>query len=128
MSWQMNISLCSTDLALSFRNDNGFPFPLSHVLCSTLSKYFIFSFRLDLKKKELSQRKEALLKESKVKAATMDSVKSQLDILMKARGSVHANAIISFLFTKPASFHQAAGEIQKKVDELVLPAADVTPG
>jgi THO complex subunit 5 len=45
----------------------------------------IILFRLDLKKKELIQQKEALLKESKVKAATMDSVKSQLDVLMKVR-------------------------------------------
>jgi THO complex subunit 5 len=45
----------------------------------------IILFRLDLKKKELIQQKEALLKESKVKASTMDSVKSQLDVLMKVR-------------------------------------------
>ncbi|KAF8897549.1 Fms-interacting protein-domain-containing protein [Infundibulicybe gibba] len=54
--------------------------------------------RLDLRKKELLQKKEELLKESKVKVATMDSVKSQIDVLMKT-----------------------ASEIQKKVDELVLP-------
>lgn len=39
--------------------------------------------RLDLKKKELVQQKEELLKESKTKAATMDNVKSQIDTLMK---------------------------------------------
>jgi hypothetical protein len=40
-------------------------------------------FSLDLKKKELLQQKEDLLKESKVKLSTMDSVKSQIDMLMK---------------------------------------------
>ncbi|KAJ3505947.1 hypothetical protein NLJ89_g7146 [Agrocybe chaxingu] len=54
--------------------------------------------RLDLKKKELIQQKEELLKESKAKAATMDNVKSQIDLLMKM-----------------------ANEIQKKVDEIVQP-------
>lgn len=48
----------------------GFPLTLGHN-------------RLDLKKKELVQRKEDLLKESKAKSATMDSVKSQIDMLMK---------------------------------------------
>ncbi|TFK43516.1 Fms-interacting protein-domain-containing protein [Crucibulum laeve] len=54
--------------------------------------------RLDLRKKELVQQKDELLKESKSKLATMDSVKTQIDVLMKT-----------------------ASEIQKKVDELVLP-------
>ncbi|KAG6817420.1 hypothetical protein H0H87_009065 [Tephrocybe sp. NHM501043] len=40
--------------------------------------------RLDLKKKELAQRKEELLKESKTKASTMDSVKTQIDQLIKS--------------------------------------------
>jgi THO complex subunit 5 len=39
--------------------------------------------RLDLKKKELVQQKEELLKESKIKVTTMDNVKSQIDVLMK---------------------------------------------
>jgi THO complex subunit 5 len=39
--------------------------------------------RLDLKKKELVQQKEDLLKESKIKVTTMDNVKSQIDMLMK---------------------------------------------
>jgi len=38
---------------------------------------------LDFKKKELLQQKEDLLKESKAKLSTMDSVKSQIDMLMK---------------------------------------------
>lgn len=38
---------------------------------------------LDLRKKELTQQKEELLKESKSKLSTMDSVKSQIDMLMK---------------------------------------------
>ncbi|EGO27529.1 hypothetical protein SERLADRAFT_382585 [Serpula lacrymans var. lacrymans S7.9] len=54
--------------------------------------------RLDFKKKELATQKEELLKQSKSKLATMDSVKSQIDILMKA-----------------------AADIQKRVDELVPP-------
>ncbi|PFH52740.1 hypothetical protein AMATHDRAFT_1791 [Amanita thiersii Skay4041] len=54
--------------------------------------------RLDQKRKELIQQKEELLKESKVKLVTMDNVKSQIDMLMKT-----------------------ASDIQKKVDELVLP-------
>jgi THO complex subunit 5 len=62
--------------------------------------------RLDLRKKELTQQKEMLLKESKLKASTMDNVKSQLDMLMKT-----------------------AGEIQKKVDELVVvPSVNMNPG
>ncbi|KAI6151909.1 Fms-interacting protein-domain-containing protein [Pisolithus tinctorius] len=63
--------------------------------------------RLDLKRKELVLIKEELLKQSKVKSATVDSVKSQIDALMKT-----------------------ATEIQKRVDELVPPlppSADPTP-
>jgi len=44
------------------------------------------------------QEKEDLLKESKSKVTTMDSVKVQIDTLMKT-----------------------ASDIQKRVDELVLP-------
>jgi THO complex subunit 5 len=40
---------------------------------------------LDLKKKNLTQQKEELLKETKAKAATLDSVKIQIDTLMKVR-------------------------------------------
>ncbi|KAF8351443.1 Fms-interacting protein-domain-containing protein [Amanita rubescens] len=54
--------------------------------------------RLDQRKKELLQEKEDLLKESKSKVTTMDSVKVQIDTLMKT-----------------------ASDIQKRVDELVLP-------
>lgn len=39
--------------------------------------------RLDLKKRELIQQKEELLKESKAKSSTMDSVKTQIELLMK---------------------------------------------
>ncbi|KIO12970.1 hypothetical protein M404DRAFT_6937 [Pisolithus tinctorius Marx 270] len=63
--------------------------------------------KLDLKRKELVLLKEELLKQSKVKSATVDSVKSQIDALMKT-----------------------ATEIQKRVDELVPPlplSADPTP-
>ncbi|KAF8238692.1 hypothetical protein L208DRAFT_1354363 [Tricholoma matsutake] len=64
--------------------------------------------RLDLKKKEFVQQKEELLKESKTKVATMDNVKAQIDILMRT-----------------------ASDIQKKVDQLVLPIPTsnaTTPG
>jgi len=54
--------------------------------------------RLDKKKRELSQQKEDLLKETKAKIATIDSVKTQIDTLMKA-----------------------AADIQKRVDDLVQP-------
>ena len=40
---------------------------------------------LDQKHKELLQQKDALLKESKTKAATADAVKQQIDALMKVR-------------------------------------------
>lgn len=48
----------------------------------------LYSFRLDQKRKELIKAKEALLKESKTKAATMDSVKTHIDGLMKVRCGV----------------------------------------
>jgi THO complex subunit 5 len=54
--------------------------------------------RLDLRKKELIQQKEDLFKQSKSKLTTMDSVKTQIELLMKT-----------------------ASDIQKKVDELVQP-------
>ncbi|KII95191.1 hypothetical protein PLICRDRAFT_48157 [Plicaturopsis crispa FD-325 SS-3] len=60
--------------------------------------------RLDLQRKELTQQKEELTKQSRQKAATLDNVKLQLDTLMKT-----------------------AAEIQKKVDELVLPAETAAP-
>ncbi|KAI9063198.1 hypothetical protein FKP32DRAFT_1592659 [Trametes sanguinea] len=40
--------------------------------------------RLDLRRRELIKEKETLLKESKVKAATMESVKAHIDSLMKS--------------------------------------------
>ncbi|KAF9247061.1 Fms-interacting protein-domain-containing protein [Melanogaster broomeanus] len=63
--------------------------------------------RLDLRRKELVIQKEDLLKQSKVKLATVESVRLQIDTLMKA-----------------------AAEIQRKVDELVPPlppSAATTP-
>ena len=39
--------------------------------------------RLDLKRKELLKQKEALLRESKAKLATMETVKAHIDTLMK---------------------------------------------
>jgi hypothetical protein len=53
--------------------------------------------RLDLKKKELIQQKEELLKESKTKVTTMDNVKSQIDMLMKV--SPISVALISTLIS-----------------------------
>ncbi|KAH9899832.1 Fms-interacting protein-domain-containing protein [Cubamyces lactineus] len=62
------------------------------------------SFELSERQRELIKEKEALLKESKTKAATMESVKTQIDSLMKS-----------------------ALDAQKKVSDLVqsspLPAA-----
>jgi THO complex subunit 5 len=60
--------------------------------------------RLDLRRKELVVQKEDLLKQSKVKLATVESVRSQIDTLMKA-----------------------AAEIQRKVDELVPPLPPLPP-
>ncbi|ESK96018.1 fms interacting protein [Moniliophthora roreri MCA 2997] len=54
--------------------------------------------RLDQKRKELLHAKEELIKESKTKSSTLESVKLQIDNLVKT-----------------------ASEIQKKVDELVQP-------
>ncbi|KAI0921850.1 hypothetical protein AcW1_004288 [Taiwanofungus camphoratus] len=54
--------------------------------------------RLDQKQRELLKQKEELLKESKAKLATMDSVKAQIDTLIKT-----------------------ASDVQKKVGELVQP-------
>ncbi|PCH41209.1 hypothetical protein WOLCODRAFT_143449 [Wolfiporia cocos MD-104 SS10] len=62
--------------------------------------------RLDQRQKELIRLKEELIKESKAKLATMDSVKAQIDSLIKT-----------------------ATEVQKKVGDLVqpLPSAEPTP-
>ncbi|KAF5389053.1 hypothetical protein D9757_004898 [Collybiopsis confluens] len=54
--------------------------------------------RLDLKRRELVQAKEELLKQSRVNLNTLDSVKGHIDALVKT-----------------------ASEIQKKVDELIQP-------
>ncbi|KAI0722934.1 Fms-interacting protein-domain-containing protein [Earliella scabrosa] len=54
--------------------------------------------RLDLKRKELLKQKEALLRESKAKLATMETVKAHIDTLMKT-----------------------ATEVRKKVHDLVQP-------
>ena len=42
-----------------------------------------FSFSLDQKQKDLIQEKEELLKDSKVKSTTLDSVKTQIELLVK---------------------------------------------
>ncbi|KAJ7047358.1 Fms-interacting protein-domain-containing protein [Mycena alexandri] len=74
------------------------------LLLNRLSFEFVERQRLDKRKKELMQQKEDLLKESKAKLNTMDSVKSQIDTLVKL-----------------------AADVQKKVDELVLPIPVDTP-
>lgn len=61
------------------RNANGEPFWISHAVV-ILPLTFL---RLDLKRKELIQQKEELLKETKAKNSTLDSVKSQIDTLLK---------------------------------------------
>jgi len=52
---------------------------------------------MDLRKKELIQQKEDLLKESKSKLTTMDSVKTQIDLLMKVTHSRNSCALESHL-------------------------------
>ncbi|EAU84799.1 hypothetical protein CC1G_00318 [Coprinopsis cinerea okayama7 len=54
--------------------------------------------RLDQRKRDLIRQKEDLLRQSKAKASTMDSVKAQIELLVKT-----------------------AAEVQKKVDDLVSP-------
>ncbi|KAJ6599051.1 Fms-interacting protein-domain-containing protein [Mycena vulgaris] len=78
------------------------------LLLNRLSFEFVERQRLDKMKKDLMQQKEELLKESKAKSNTMDSVKTQIETLVKA-----------------------AVDVQKKVDELVLPIPTAnadTPG
>jgi hypothetical protein len=54
----------------------------------------------------------------------MDNVKSQLDMLMKAS---HPIPVLRCGFHR--ALNQTAGEIQKKVDELVvLPSVNMNPG
>ena len=43
----------------------------------------LFLFSLDQKRKDLIQEKEELLKDSKVKSTTLDSVKTQIELLVK---------------------------------------------
>lgn len=75
-----------------------------------------YSSRLDQKRKELIKAKEALLKESKTKAATMDSVKTHIDGLMKVRrgGATRFCTCATNLVSV-----QSALEAQKKVSDLV---------
>ncbi|KAJ7682786.1 Fms-interacting protein-domain-containing protein [Mycena polygramma] len=78
------------------------------LLLNRLSFEFVERQRLDKMKKDLMQQKEELLKESKAKLNTMDNVKTQIDALVKV-----------------------AADVQKKVDELVLPIPSTnadTPG
>jgi THO complex subunit 5 len=65
-------------LNFEFTERQRYSCTLSHV---SLPNRFLS--RLDAKKKDLSQQKELLLKESKAKSTTIESVKSQIDILMK---------------------------------------------
>ncbi|KAJ7180105.1 Fms-interacting protein-domain-containing protein [Mycena crocata] len=67
------------------------------LLLNRLSFEFVERQRLDKMKKELLQQKEELLKESKAKLNTMDSVKSQIETLVKV-----------------------AADVQNKVNELVV--------
>ena len=57
--------------------------------------------RLDQRRKELTQQKEDLLKQSKAKSTTMDNVKAQVDQLMKVGFSQYTTLCL-FLIT---SFH-----------------------
>ncbi|KAG1820168.1 Fms-interacting protein-domain-containing protein [Suillus subaureus] len=75
------------------------------LMLNRLSFELVERQRLDQKRKELTVQKEELLKHSKLKLATVESVKTQIESLMKA-----------------------AADIQKKVDELVpaLPPSTAT--
>lgn len=75
------------------------------LMLNRLSFELVERQRLDQKRKELTAQKEELLKHSKLKLATVESVKTQIESLMKA-----------------------AADIQKKVDELVpaLPPSTAT--
>ncbi|KAG0709649.1 Fms-interacting protein-domain-containing protein [Suillus ampliporus] len=75
------------------------------LMLNRLSFELVERQRLDQKRKELTSQKEDLLKQSKLKLATVESVKTQIESLMKA-----------------------AADIQKKVDELVpaLPPSTAT--
>ncbi|KAI0068859.1 hypothetical protein BV25DRAFT_1817775 [Artomyces pyxidatus] len=75
------------------------------LMLNRLSFELVERQRLDKKLKELAAAKEELLKEGRTKAARVDSVKAQIDMLMKT-----------------------AAEISKKVDELVpAPSRVATP-
>ncbi|OAX43480.1 hypothetical protein K503DRAFT_847146 [Rhizopogon vinicolor AM-OR11-026] len=75
------------------------------LMLNRLSFELVERQRLDQRRKELTAQKEELLKQSKLKLATVESVKTQIESLMKA-----------------------AADIQKKVDELVpaLPPSTAT--
>ncbi|KAF8195874.1 Fms-interacting protein-domain-containing protein [Mycena galopus ATCC 62051] len=78
------------------------------LLLNRLSFELVERQRLDKMKNELMQQKEELLKESKAKLNTIDSIKSQIETLVKV-----------------------ATDVQKKVDELALPIPSMdtdTPG
>ncbi len=81
--------------------------------------------RLDLRRKELVKEKEALLKESKAKLATMESVKSHIDTLMKVRWMCSARTYRKLI----CCALQTATEVQKKVHDLVepIPTASESP-
>ena len=75
-----------------------------------------FSFSLDQKQRDLIQEKEELLKGSKVKSTTLDSVKTQIELLVKVGLSFFRS-----LQSTNDKLPQAASEIQKKVDDIVQP-------
>lgn len=60
---------------------------------------------------------EELLKDGKLKATTLDSIKQQVDLLMKARFSLTPESTLNL--------SQTASDIQKKVDDLVQPLSDI---
>ncbi|KAG2367364.1 Fms-interacting protein-domain-containing protein, partial [Suillus spraguei] len=87
---------------------NRLSFELARSIHNLPYRYSHLNNRLDHKRKELTTQKEELLKHSKLKLATVESVKTQIESLMKA-----------------------AADIQKRVDELVPalpPSTTTTPG
>jgi hypothetical protein len=70
------------------------------VLVNHMHFFLDFTCRLDLKKKELMQQKEDLLAQSKNKNTTLDSVKLQIDTLVKVRGLSAALHVLNPVFLR----------------------------
>lgn len=74
--------------------------------------------RLEQKKKELTQEKEELLRQSKSRETIMDGVKAQIELLTKVL-CISKKALE--YGTDLSLSAQTATDIQKKVDDVVKP-------